>query len=67
MTTSLNRGGHYLCILMFKLLLVGSRAKLTSIGNIKPIQLYDCDVDIVRQYNYLGVVLDSEMTLRLFG
>ena len=52
---------------MFKLLLVGSRAKLTSIGNIKLIQLYDCDVDIVRQYNYLGVVLDSEMTLRHFG
>ena len=30
------------------------------------LRLYDKDVHIVTQYNYLGVILDSEMTLRPF-
>ena len=49
-----------------KLLLVGSRSKLSKLGEIEPLIVYGNNVCIVRQYNYLGVILDSEMTLRPF-
>ena len=49
-----------------KLLLVGTRAKLKRLEPFAPIKLYNSDVQFVRQYNYLGVILDSEMSLRPF-
>ena len=49
-----------------KILVVGSRSELSRLDNIRPIRVYDKDVHLVKQYNYLGVILDSEMTLRPF-
>ena len=49
-----------------KLLIVGSRSKLARLLNVCPLILYDRDVVLVKQYNYLGVILDSEMSLRPF-
>ena len=49
-----------------KTLLIGSRAKLTSLHDITPLRAYDNDVTFVKKYNYLGVILDSEMSLRPF-
>ena len=49
-----------------KLLLGGTKSKLSRLENVEPIQLYDRDVLFVRQYNYLGVILDAEMTIRPF-
>ena len=49
-----------------KMMFVSTRAKLTRHVDIEPLQLYNRDVAIVKQYNYLGVILDSEMTLRPF-
>ena len=49
-----------------KLLIAGSRSKLSKIGIVSPLRIYENDIDVVKQYNYLGVILDSEMTLRPF-
>ena len=49
-----------------KMLLVGSRSKVKRLEPLIPINLYNSNVAFVRQYNYLGVILDSEMTLRPF-
>ena len=49
-----------------KLLLIGTRSKLSRHVNPEPIRLYDRPVPFVKSYNYLGVILDSEMTLRPF-
>ena len=49
-----------------KLLLIGSRSKLLKQVNPEPLKLYDKDVPFVKSYNYLGVILDSEMTSRPF-
>ena len=49
-----------------KHLFIGTRSKLSKFSNVDPLKLYDKDVAIVTQYNYLGVILDSEMTLRPF-
>ena len=46
-----------------KLLLVGTRARLARLVDITLLRLYNRDVDIVRQYDYLGIILDSEMSL----
>ena len=40
--------------------------KLNTLQDIDSLRLYGKDVNIGRQYNYLGVILDSEMTLRPF-
>ena len=45
-----------------KMLLVGPRAKLTRLTDIAPLRVYDRNID----YNYLGVILDSEMTMCRF-
>ena len=47
-----------------KMLLIGTRGKLRRFEPFAPVRLYNQDVIFVRQYNYLGVILDSEMTLR---
>ena len=47
------------------MLLVGTRAKLKPVL-VLPIMLYNTNVLFVGQYNYLGVILDSEMSLRPF-
>ena len=49
-----------------KLLFIASRSKLSRVNRGDALQLYNIDVNIVKQYNYLGVILDSEMTLRPF-
>ena len=49
-----------------KMLMAVTRAKLKHLEPFAPIRLYDSDVIFVRQYNYLGVILDSEMNLRPF-
>ena len=49
-----------------KLLIAGTRSKISRLGVIDTLRLYDRDVTIVKSYNYLGVILDSEMTLRPF-
>ena len=49
-----------------KLLLISTRSKLSKLRNPMPLILYNKDVVMVRQYNYLGVILDAEMTLRPF-
>ena len=45
-----------------KLLIVGTRSKLSRIGDVQSLILYDRPVSVVKQYNYLGVILDSEMS-----
>ena len=47
-----------------KMMIVGSRSKLSRLGKIVPLTLYGSDVGFVKQYNYLGVIIDPEMTLR---
>ena len=49
-----------------KLLVTGTRSKLSKLGPPQPLRLYDKDVVVVKEYNYLGVILDAEMTLRPF-
>ena len=49
-----------------KMLLIASRAKLNRFHDIMPLRVYDRNVDFVKQYNYLGVILDSEMNMRPF-
>ena len=49
-----------------KLLFISTRSKLIRLHDIEPLRLYDNEVTIVKQYNYLGVILDSEMTLKPF-
>ena len=49
-----------------KLLYIGTRSKLNGLQDAEPLRLYDCDVIVVKQYNYLGVILDPEMSLRPF-
>ena len=46
--------------------MLGSRSKLKNVGIVYPLKLYDSDVTLVKQYSFLGVILDSEMTLRPF-
>ena len=49
-----------------KMMLVGTHAKLIRYVDVEPLQLYNREVAFVKQYNYLGVILDAEMTLRPF-
>ena len=45
---------------------VGTLSKLSNMGNCELLRLYDKDVLVVKQYNYLDVILDSEMNLHAF-
>ena len=49
-----------------KMLIVGSDTRLKKLQSPRPIRVYDSDVLFVSQYNYLGVILDSKMTLKPF-
>ena len=49
-----------------KVMIAGTHTKLSRLGDVEPLQLYDNDVGFVKQYNYLGVILDAEMSLRPF-
>ena len=44
-------------------MIVGSRNKLSKLKNITPFKINDTSMKYVKQYNYLGVILDAEMTL----
>ena len=46
-----------------KLRLVSISSKLNRLDDLIPLLLYDRPVDFDKQYNYLGVIIDSEMTL----
>ena len=46
-----------------KMLVVGPTAKLKKLRDISPLCVYGNNIDFVKQYNYLGVILDSEMNL----
>ena len=49
-----------------KLLFIAPRSKLSKSYDVDTLKLYNSEVTIVKQYNYLGVKLDAEMTLRPF-
>ena len=49
-----------------KMLIVGSDSKLRKVQNPHPLVVYDNDVPFVKQYNYLGFIIDSKMTLKPF-
>ena len=49
-----------------KLLFITTRSKLDKLREMESLSLYGNEVDIVKQYNYLEVILDSEMNLRSF-
>ena len=49
-----------------KVMLAGTRSKLLNLGDIEPLILYNNPISFVKEYNYLGVILDSEMNLRSF-
>ena len=49
-----------------KMLLVGPRSKLVRIHDARPLRVFDNDVEFVKQYNYLGVILGSEMNMHSF-
>ena len=49
-----------------KFMIVSNRSKLSPLDDIEPLHLYNHDVNRVTQYNYLGVILDAEMSLRPF-
>ena len=44
-------------------MIVGSRNKLSKLNVIIPFKINDINMKYVKQYNYLGVVLDAEMSL----
>ena len=44
-------------------MIVGTRSRLSKIINPEPFKIHAKDVKYVKSYNYLGIVLDSEMTL----
>ena len=49
-----------------KMLVVGPTVKLKKLHDISPLCVYGNNIDFVKQYNYLGVILDSEMNMRHF-
>ena len=49
-----------------KLMVAGTHSKLLKLGNMEPLKLYGRDIPIDAQYNYLGVILDAEITIRPF-
>ena len=57
----------HLNVSKIRLLIAGSSSKLSNMGAVNPLRLYEKDVIVVKEYNYLGVILDSEMSLRPFS
>ena len=49
-----------------KAMIFGNRNKLLKIKDPVPLQIYGKNLGFVTKYNYLGVILDSEMTLEPF-
>ena len=49
-----------------KMLILGPDNKLKRLHDPTPVRVYESDVAFVSNYNYLGVILDSKMTLRPF-
>ena len=45
-------------------MIIGSRSKLHRLQTITPITILGHPVKFVKQYNYLGIIIDSEMTLQ---
>ena len=45
-------------------MIFGPRGKLLKLDNINPVTLLDMPIKFEKQYNYLGIILDSEMTLQ---
>ena len=44
-------------------MIVGSRRKILKILDPEPLLIYGKNIKFVKQYNYLGIILDSELTL----
>ena len=44
-------------------MILGSRSKLSKILDPEPLLIYGKKIKFVKQYNYLGIILDSELTL----
>ena len=44
-------------------MLMGSRNKVSKIADINPFKINNIRMDYVKQYNYLGIILDTEMSL----
>ena len=44
-------------------MIMGTRNRLNNLKNVKPFKIFDTDVKYVRQYNYLVVIIDGEMSL----
>ena len=44
-------------------MIVGSRNKLSKFSAATPFKINDTDMKYVKQYNYLGVIMDAEMSL----
>ena len=46
-----------------QVMIVGNKNKLSKLENPKPIMIQDKNIRFVKQYNYLGNVIDSELSL----
>ena len=46
-----------------KALIIGSRSKLNSIKDPTLFMINNCQIDYINQYDYLGTIFDSEMSL----
>ena len=44
-------------------MIMGSRNKLSKITEPEPLKIHGKNIKFVKQYNYLGIILDSEMSL----
>ena len=45
-------------------MILGPRGKLARLDVKKPLLIFEIPVKFVKQYNYLGIIIDSEMTLQ---
>ena len=43
---------------------MGTRTKLSHVVDPAPLDINGKHVEFVKQYNYLGIILDSELTLK---
>ena len=46
-----------------KAMIVSTNARLKHLENVSQFQIYGNTLDFVKQYNYLGIILDNEMSL----
>ena len=51
-------------ILDTQAMIIGSRTKLKHLDNPAPLNIDNISVKMVRQYSYLGIIIDEEMTLQ---